>query len=155
MELNYLKKEYKKLAEKYKIPKFEDLNRDFEIDKFDKNTDFLLRAVRKMMMEKIVNSINFLEMLLNPVNIPRMYLPYIKTMNVDDKKIIDEMYGILAQLTLMSLDLEIENSEKGEAELIGRVFKEWQGLKPNFKRIVGNIKKPKEFVNKREAGYFG
>lgn len=154
MELKDFKKDYSKYIEKYKLPKFEELNEDFEIDKLEKDTDYLLRAIRKLMMEKIVNSVNFLEMLLNPVNMPRMYLPYIKTMSMEDKQVIDSLYDSLAKLTLISLDLEIGFSEDGEAELIKKIFSEWRVLKPDFKKIISGINNPRAAV-KRERSYFG
>lgn len=154
MELNEFKKKYSKYIEKYKLPKFDELNEDFEIDKLEKDTDYLLRAIRKLMMEKIVNSVNFLEMLLNPVNTPRMYLPYIRTIGIEDKQIIDNLYNSLAKLTLISLELEIHFSENGEAELIKKTFSEWKALKPDFKRIIAGINNPKEVVRK-ERTYFG
>ncbi len=155
MELKELKSEYEKLAKKYGLPSFEEIVLDFEIDKLEKDTEFLLRAIRKLMMEKIVNSINFLEMLLNPVNTPRMYLPFIRMMDIEDKKMIDNIYSVLAELTLVSLDLEIDSNDKAEAELIKKVFDKWKELKPSFRAIINNIKKPKNFVNKKERSYFG
>lgn len=156
MKLEDFKKEYVKLTKKYGLPSFEKVNVDFEIDKFDKETDHLLRAVRKIMMEKVVNSITFLEMLLNPVNSPRMYLPFIRTMNAEDRKIIDNLYSTLADLSLLSLDLEIDFSEKGEADLIKRTFDAWNSLKPGFAKILSNIKQPKNLNNsKKERSYYG
>lgn len=156
MELKEIKKIYMELAKKYKIPSFEDLNYDFEIDKLEKDTDHILRVIRKLMMEKIVNSINFLEMLLNPVNTPRMYLPYIRMMSLDDKKTMDKLYSELSDLTLLSLDLEIDSNEKSEAELIKKIFEKWNFLKPDFSKILVNMKQPKNFSsNKKERSYFG
>lgn len=154
MELKELKKEYTKLEKKYKLPKFGDLNRDFEVDKLEKNTDLLLRAIRKLMMEKIVNSMSFLEMLVNPVNAPRMYIPYIRTMTAEDKKTINKIYVELAGLTLSSLELEIESNEKNEAELIKKAFDVWQSTKTEFRTIIDDIKKPRNF-EKKERSYFG
>jgi len=155
MELKNLKKEYAELEKKYKLPKFEDLNADFEIDKLDKESDSILRAIRKIMMEKIVNSMSFLEMLTNPVNAPRMYMPYIRTMSAEDRKIIDDIYSSLADLSLLSLELEIDTAENNEANLIKDVFKKWQELRQGFRQIIASIKAPKNFVNKREKTYFG
>lgn len=155
MDLNNLKKNYEQSSKKYKLPSFNALNIDFEIDKLDKNTDFLLRTIRKLMMEKVVNSINFLEMLLSPINTPRMYLSYIRTMSVEDKNIIDKIYSNLADLTLFSLDLEIDSTEKKEADLIQKVFNEWNSLKPLFRQLLNNVKKPKNSVIKKERSYFG
>ena len=56
MELNDLRNDYSKLEVKHILPSFKELNESFEIDKIDKESDALLRVVRKVMMEKIVNS---------------------------------------------------------------------------------------------------
>lgn len=156
MDLDYLKKAYGKLAKKYALPSFEKFNGDFEIDKLEKDTDCLLRTLRKLMMEKIVNSMTFVDMLLNPVNAPRMYIPYITAMTVDDRKTIDKVYTALSAISLLSLDLEIDGNEKGEAVLIKKTFETWNSLKPGFRQIIGNIKKPRIMNNnRRERSYFG
>ena len=155
MELSKFKEEYEKIAKKYKLPAFKELNNDFEIDKLDKENDNILRAIRKVMMEKIVNSMAFLDMLVNPINAPRMYLPYIRTMSIEDKKIIDNLYSALADLSLLSLDLEIDSKEQKEAELINIVFKKWDESKSGFRQILINIKSPKSFNNRKEKSYLG
>ena len=94
-------------------------------------------------------------MLVNPVNAPRMYQNYIRTMTVEDKKIIDKIYSSLADLSVLSLDLEIESNEKEEAELIKKSFDIWNSSKPEFKKILNSMKHPKDFVNKKERSYFG
>lgn len=155
MELKNLRKEYEGLAKKHKLPGFKEVNENFEIDKIDKNTDCTLRLVRKVMMEKIVNSLSFLELLLNPVNAPRIYMAYIRTMSADDRKIIDELYSALGKLSLLSLDLEIDYSEKKEAEIISNIFKTWDSLKPKFRKILANIKSPNGNFVRKEKSYLG
>ena len=157
MKLEDMKKEYEKLSKKYNLPKFNELNSDFEIEKFDKDSDSLLKAIRKLMMEKIVNSMTFLEMLINPVNAPRMYMPYLRTMSTEDRKIIDDIYSTLADLSILSLDLEIDSSEKSEGDLIKKVSDKWVFAKPGFRKILGNMKKPSNVSNdnKKERSYFG
>src|SRR3989344_4566905 len=103
MELNELKKQYSELAKKYKLPDFKAINEDFEIDKIDKETDCLLRLIRKVMMEKIVNSVSFLEILINPVNAPKIYINHIKNLNSEDRKVVDDIYSSLSELSVLSL----------------------------------------------------
>jgi hypothetical protein len=155
MELEDLKEEYAKFEKKYKLPKFDELNLDFEIDKIDRETDFLLRVFRKVMMEKVVNSLQFLDMLLNPGNAPRIYYSYIKSMEEKDREIINKLYGKLGQLSLDSLYLEIDNTEEQEAELIKEIFKVWKEIGDDFKKILGNVKKPQGNGMKKEKNYFG
>ena len=155
MEIKELKNNYAELAEKYKLPSFKELNENFEIEKIDKDTECLLRIIRKVMMEKIVNSLSFLEMLNNPVNAPRIYLQYIKSISVEDKKDLDSIYSSLGEISLHSLDLEIDYSEKKEAEIIKRIFNTWNSVKPKFRLVLNNIKKPNGNIAKREKTYFG
>ena len=155
MELKDLKNNYEKLSGKYKMPSFKEINESFEIDKIDKESDALLRVIRKVIMEKIVNSLGFLEMLLNPMNVPRMYLPFIKSMNSEDKKIMEKIYTDFSELSLSSLQCEVDYSEKEEAELIKNIFKKWRELKPEFRKIFGKIKNPGNGDFRRERTYFG
>ena len=154
MDVKDVKKEYEKFIEKYNLPSFNEINEDFEVDKIDRESDCFLRAVRKAIMEKIVNAIGFLEMLLNPMNAPRMYVPFVNTMAVADNKEIDELYNSLSELSLLSLKLEMGYSEKGEAEVIRKVFDVWQKEKVRFGNLVDKIGQPVNSV-KRERSYFG
>ena len=155
MELKDLKKGYDSLAGKYKLPSFEELNEGFEIEKIERESDALLRTIRKVMMEKVVNSLGFIEMLLNPMNAPRMYHAYIKSIGTEDKKIIEKIYGVLAEISVESLEREIEYDEKEEAELIKKTFKIWNEMKPEFAQLVSKIKKPDSSSLKKERSYFG
>lgn len=155
MELNDLKTKYAIVEKKYKLASFEKLNEDFEIDKIDKESELIVRVIRKVMMEKIINSLNFLEMLINPSNTSRMYLPYIRSMPLEDRTTIEEIYNLLGDVSLESLELEIDYSEKGEADMIKKVVSAWDSIKPKFRKIVANIKKPAVATAKKEKSYFG
>lgn len=154
MEEQDLKKNYEVLAKKYKLPEFSEINENFEIDKIDKNSDCLLRMVRKTMMDKIVNSLSFIDMLLNPVNAPRMYFSYIKSIGTEDKQAMDRIYNALAELSLSVLDLEIDYSEKNEGEMVKKINSVWNSVKPEFRKIFSNMKKPNS-ISKKEKSYFG
>jgi DNA replication initiation complex subunit (GINS family) len=154
MELNDLKSEYEKLEKKYKLPSFKEINESFEIDRIDRESDILLRVVRKMMMEKILNSLGFVEMLMNPMNAPRMYHAYIKSMTPEEKKIIDKLYNDMSELSIASLECEIDYDENEEADLIKEVYNTWIGLRKDFKKVFEKIRKPSKEV-KRDRDYFG
>lgn len=150
-----MKKEYGKLIKKYGLPKFSKLNENFEIEKIDKESEILLRNVRKVMMEKIVNSLGFLEMFLNPVNVPRMYLAYMKSMGVEEGKCVEIIYGKFADLNVLALEGEIIYDEKKEAEIVKKIFEVWVSVKPEFMKLFEGMKKPNNSVDKRERSYFG
>tara|TARA_Y100000034_G_scaffold67371_1_gene81263 strand:- start:1230 stop:1697 length:468 start_codon:yes stop_codon:yes gene_type:complete len=155
MELDELKMEYGEFEKKYKLPGFKELNEYFEIDKIDKENDSMLRVVRKVMMEKVVNALQFLDSLINPVNAPRIYHNYVKVMSVEDKKVIDEIYDVLGEVSLKSLGLEMDYDEKAEAELIKETFKKWEKIKGPMKKIIGKMVRPEGDGVKKDRSYFG
>jgi len=154
MELKNLIKEYGKYEKKYKLPSFKEINQAFEIEKIDKESEILLKVIRKIMVEKIVNSLGFVEMLLNPMNAPRMYHAYIKNIQEEDKKCIDKIYESFSEISTLSLEREVDYDEKKEAELIIQIFKVWNKMKPEFQKILKNLKDPSESKQK-DRSYFG
>ena len=154
MNLMDLKNSYAILGKKYKLPSFSELNENFEIEKIRRGQETLVRTVRKTMMDKIVNSMGFVESLLNPMNAPRMHLLYLKSMSAEDKKELDKMDTVFSEIVLGSLKLEIDYSEKEEAEMIKKIFKDWNSVKPGFRKIISNMQKPVSVVQK-EKSYFG
>ena len=153
-QVKELKEDYNVFAGEHGLPGFDELNVIFEIEKINRKSEILLKLVRKVMMEKIMNALSFLEMLLNPVNAPRMYMAYVKMMSVEDKKILDVLYGSFSELSLESIGIEFKGSEKEEAELVKRIYKIWKENEGNFGKIIDKVKVPSEEV-KKERGYFG
>ncbi len=155
MDLKELKRDFEILAKKYSLPYFDTLNETFELEKLDRETMTILRSVRKVMMEKIVNSLGFLEMLLNPMNAPMMYVSYIRSMSDEDRKLINKMYISLAELSLNALDREISYDEKSEAEMIRKIYQTWADIKSDFTTLLKSMKKPSIAQPKKERNYFG
>lgn len=154
MDIDQLKKAYEILEKKYKLPSFKELNENFEIEKIRRGHDLLVRIIRKTMMEKVINSLGFSEALLNPVNAPRIYLVYIKSMTAEDKSDLDKIYSTLSELVINSLGLEIDYSEKEEAEMINKIVKAWNSIKPSFRKVIAKMQNPVASVSK-EKSYFG
>jgi len=155
MELEDLKNKYAEFEKKYALPDFEEINKEFEIEKIERESALFMKIVRKTMMDKVVNSIGFLDMLLNPVNAPRIYMPFVKVMNGEDKKIIDGMYEIFSELSLSCLVLELDYDEQKEADMIKRILKDWKSAKVDFVKLMNRVYRPGKDINKRERSYFG
>ena len=154
-EIKDLEKDYAAFEKKYKLPTFKELNENFEIEKIDRESKTLLRTIRKVIIEKLVNSLGFVELLLNPVNAPRMYYSYLKTLTQEDKNELDKVYSVLSNVVLSAIELEIDYDEKEEAEMIKRIYKDWESVKPAFRKILGNMKKPEVSEVRKEKTYFG
>ncbi len=155
--LAILKKEYERFHKKYKLPEFSELNQEFEIEKLqEKETEFLLREIRRAISDKIAAFLRFFELFLNPQAAPVFILAVIKTLNNKDKIIIEKIYHTLVNFELTSIILDIDYNEKKEAEFIKHIFKKWQGLKIELKEFSVIIeKRQKREKEKRRKSYFG
>jgi len=84
-----VKEEYNKLN--YKLPKFEELNNDFEID-FIKEKIFLIRQVRRKINEKVIFFCRIIEGLLYPTQQHIINVTEIKNFSDEKKKEIEKIY---------------------------------------------------------------
>jgi len=157
MELKDLKARYEKLSKKYKLPSFKELNECFEIDRIERDIDHVLREVRKVMMDKIIGYIRFIEMMINPAQAPPMFMIFVKTVSDTERKIIENVYKNFVELELTALKLEIDYSEEGEAKTIKDIFNVWNKVKPDMLKVLGVMEKNwnSSSSEKKEKGYFG
>ncbi len=156
-ELAKLKKDYEKLRKKYKLPKFQELNEDFGIERLaDYENVLLLKNIRKTISEKMIDCLRFLELLLHPMNAPLFFLALAKGMSQADKKKAQHVYERLLSLDLEAFMLELVYNEKAEAEFIKKSFDEWQKLKQDLYELVANLRNSwnKETTDK-EKSYYG
>ncbi len=155
--LNGLKKEYAVLARKHKLPAFDALNRDFEIEKvYERETDYLLREIRKVVMDKVLGYLRFIELLLNPTNAPLFFFGLVKSMGMDDRKTLEKIYSRLGEFEIDVIDLDNDYSWENEVKFVNKVFKEWQEIKGDLKGVVGSLRSGwSQKTEKKEKGYAG
>ena len=157
MGLAELKDRYFELQKKYGLPSFEEMNKDFYIEKIaDNETEILVREIRRMVGDRLANYMRFLESLLNPVNVPMFVFSIIKTIGQEEKNKLSEAYKKLIKNEIMFLELDLEFNETKEARFVKDSFELWQGVK---KELAGIFEKAKKnFGGKSEEnskGYFG
>jgi hypothetical protein len=155
--LSELKKGYEPLAKKYKLPSFEKLNEEFDIERIaEKETDFILREIRKAVADKIIAYIRFLELLMNPSTGPMFFFMIVKGLSANDKSLIDSTYKRIVKFEIEVIPLDNSYSEKKEAEFISKIYKDWQEIKEDINKIVEIIKENWEKQDKKEdKEYFG
>jgi len=155
--LENLKKDYKKIQKKYDLPDFEKLNEDFQIEKvIEVKTDFLIREIRKFMADKFSNYLRFIEAILNPVNVSMFIFSVIKSIGVEEKNKLTDIYKNLAKIEVRLIELEVKFIEEKEADFIKESYNIWQKIKEDLLNVVGVIKE--NWDNKSEVngkGYFG
>ena len=156
-ELEELKENYEKIKETYNLPDFDELNKDFYIEKISEiETDFLTREIRRLVSERILNYLKFIETLLNPVNVPMFVFSFIKSINSEDKKKLSEIYSKLSSLDIRAIKLDIDSSQEYDANFIKETYEIWQFVKKELYEIIDKTEKNKEGNSvQNNKGYFG
>ena len=157
MGLGQLKIDYEKLQKKHSLPNFKEMNEDFYIEKIaETETDILIREVRRMVGDRLMNYLRFIESLLNPVNVPMFVFSIIKLVGSEEKNKLSEIYKKLIQNEIKLVERDIKFDENGEAKFIRESYELWQEIK---KEMVGVFEKVgKNWGTKTEEnnkGYFG
>ena len=155
--LEKLKKDYEKLQKKYKLPSFQQLNEEFEIERIaEHETDILLREIRKAITEKAVAFLRFLELMINPTAAPFFLLSVIKHLGASDKKIVEEIYRKVCEFEIKAIALDMKYNENAEAEFIRDSAKKWQAMHPDFQEMSRAIDRAwNASFEKKERSYFG
>lgn len=139
--LDELKKDYSVLQKKYSLPLFEEMNIEFGIeDLTEKETDFLLREIRKIIMGKMAFFSKFIEVILNPSEGGSLFVfSMIKSLKQEDRKVLSEVYEQISKIHLESIKRDIVYLEKGEAEFIEKAFFFWKDSKIILMDIMDKI----------------
>ena len=155
-KLEKLKENYLVIQRKHSLPSFEDLNKDFHIEKIaELESDLLIREVRRFVGDKMVNYMRFIENLINPVNVQMFILSIIKALSTEDKNKLSEMYKDLMKMEIIFIELDLEFSEEKESKFIKDSYESWQKIKKDLLRILDNVKVGKDTKIESNKGYFG
>lgn len=156
-DLNKLKEDYEKLSKRYKLPSFDELAEEFDVERIvEKPSKFILRSVRRAINEKISAYLHLFETFMNPTNAPMLVLLMLKSSTECDKKEIEEIYRKLAKIEINSIKLDTIYSEKKEAEVISSIYSDWQKLKERILVIVERFDENFDLNSKSSTkGYFG
>lgn len=156
-DLDNLIKEYKKIQNKYGLPDFDSMNQDFQIEKIAEfKTLLLIREIRKFMADKFSNYLKFIEEILHPVSSQMFVFSIIKSLSLEEKTKLTEIYKKLVKIEVRLIELDLEFFEKKEADFIKETYSLWQEIKKEFLFVLDKIKK--NWDNKLEGNsraYFG
>ncbi len=155
--LEKLKEEYGKFRGKYKLPEFRELNRVFDIEESDFESDFLLRKIRKVISERVAGYLRFIEVILNPSIAPMFFFKIIKKLDSEDRKVLGEIYERLGKTEVDAVGLDLEYKEEKEAQFISELFETFDdNVGKQLKEIVGKLGGGKGVSKKESNGsYFG
>ncbi len=120
--LDKLKEKYEKFRKKHNLPVFNDINKAFDIEEIDSESDFLIRKIRRYISEKLAGYMRFIEILLNPSNAPIFFFKLIKKMDNSDKETLTKLYEELGNIELETIALDLKYNEENEAVLVKKLY---------------------------------
>ena len=154
--LEQLKEKYEILKSNYNLPEFSELNSLFDLEEIDTDTEFLLKKIRRIISEKINHYLRFVEIILNPSNTPIFFYKLLKKLESEDKENLGEIYEKLGKIELKNISLDLDYSEKSEAEFIKKTYQIFtKEMKPKILEIVEKMNGPEEIAKKINGSYFG
>lgn len=151
-----IKTKYKQLKQKYPLPEFEQLAQDFDIEKIaEKESSFLLREIRKAIIEKITAYMQLIETFLNPSSPPMFIFTILKNLEAETRKSMKQIYKEFAKLQLQAIKLDAIYSEEKEAGFIIQSQKIWQKIKRELYKLLEQFeKKFEQEANSEKRSYF-
>ena len=152
-EIN-IKGEYSKL--KYKLPEFEEINEDFELE-FIKDKPFLIRQIRRRINEKVIFFCRIIEGLLYPTQQHIINVTELKSFSDEEKKQLEKIYRELMYYERESLLLDVIPNDKKEVNYINNVFDFWKKIRKQMENIVRVMQDSwkKEDTDLEKNNYFG
>lgn len=131
-----IKEHYVKFAKKYNLPKFEELDSEFEIGKIDTKLGFYFKDISRAINNKIGYFAGLLEPTVNPP-IPTIH-SMVETSNIDknEKEDILKLYKKLLFLAHKGYTLEAVKDENKVAEFIKDIWKVWPELREEMFRSM-------------------
>ena len=151
-----LKKDYNQLKIKHSLPEFTELNKLFDIEDIEIETEFLLKKIRRTISEKIAGYLRFIDVILNPSNAPIFFFKLAKRLDSKDMQTLKNIYENLGKFEIRTICLDIDYSEKNDAEFIKDIFNTFnKEIKKDFIVIIEKLNTEEENSKKINGSYFG
>lgn len=155
MEKESIEEKYNKIKSKYSLPDFNKLDFEFEISDIE-DGKFVLREVRRKIIEKIETFCKMLEEVLQP----EATVANLQESTFFDEKEKEELFKLFSRLmryNRKSLCLGLNPNDEKEAMFISTVFNEWDGVKKELTYVLRKLKEAweKKSEIKEKLQYFG
>jgi len=153
---NEIEKEYSNLSKKYKLPKFKDIDAEFEISSLD-NEKFLIKNTLRKILEKLEFYIEVIGSLVHPdgSSISSMY--EIRFFTEDEKNGMYMLFKKLMKIDRSIVEMVLKNNEKEQSDFLNKFFTDWQSMKKELLNYIGKMKDSweRQSTIEKDIGYFG
>jgi hypothetical protein len=156
-DLENFRKKYNQIKDKYKLPDFERLAEEFDVERAsERESSFVIREVRRTINDKLSALLHLLETFVNPSQSSMFIFSMLKNIEETDKKLIKKLYEKISKFEIAVLKLDINYDEKSEADFIKQIFKEWPEMKKEITILLDKLDKNFDMsALETKRGYFG
>lgn len=151
-----IEKEYSKLANKYRLPKFDELDLEFEVNELE-SASFILRNILRKAAEKIEFHANLISEVLQPDASSLSGMHETRFLMDSEKSSMYSLYKKMMKNHRAIIEIMLKNNEKEEAEFLNKFFNDWKEIKKELINYLGKMKESwdKETSIQEDLGYFG
>jgi hypothetical protein len=147
---------YAELKAKHQLPDFALLDREVEISAIEKS-QFLLRAIRRKISERLDSLTQLLDPLIQPDAGSYVHLNEYRALTEGDRRELMKHFQHVMELYLACIDAELSASDAQDAKLIARAAAEWpqirEAIRPFVQKVAAMWTRSTE--HKDHVGYFG
>ena len=155
-EKNDIEKAYNHLCKKYSLPKFEEIDKEFEISALESQR-FLIKGILKRISETLEPYAESIGNLVHPDGSSLITMHEVRFFSEDEK---NEMYTLFKKFMKTGRhisELILANDEKEQAIFLSNFFSEWLAIKKNLRAYLGKMKEcwENESTIDDDLGYLG
>ncbi len=155
-DLKRIKAEYEKARKKYALPKFEDMDKEFEIRLIEER-GFVVKEVRRAILTHIQNLSSFFLPVLDPHLDELHALIEMPAFSKKEKEELFNFYKKVIYLLHKGVTSSVI-SEKAEADFIKEIWKQWPQIKREasiyMQKITGEWTNQRT-IEKEDTHYLG
>ncbi|MDP6600188.1 MAG: hypothetical protein QF798_02005 [Candidatus Woesearchaeota archaeon] len=153
---NEIEQEYNKLSKKYKLPKFQEIDSEFEISSLE-SPRFLIKNILRRIVEKLEFYIEVIGNLVHPDASSLTTMYEVRFFSEDEK---NNMYGLFKKMMIFDrsiVGIVLSNDDKKQAEFLNKFFQKWLEMKKELASYIDKMKESweKESTIEEDLGYFG
>lgn len=154
-----LKKDYEILGKKYDLPKYEELDDEFELLYFQNIIEikYPLRFVRRRIIDKFGGLVSFFQNILNPGSGSLIAMEESGFLSKEEKDELITLVKKMVTLERESLLLDINHDDGKDAEFIKKAYFRWKEFKVNIEKHTRKLRDgwKKETKEESDEHYFG
>lgn len=153
---NEIEKEYNNLSKKFKLPKFKEMDKEFEISTLE-STSFLAKNILRKIVEKLEFYSDLIDRVIHPDPSSLNNISEIKAFSDSEKNNMYILYKKLMKSNRNIIELILDNDEKKQTEFLNKFLNEWLNIKIDLKNYISKMKESweKETTIEQDLGYFG